>query len=116
MDIQSFLESGLLESYALGQCTATERTLVEDMLAQHAEARSELSAIESALEQYANAQAIAPPSERTIKLDGERVQRKVDVRLYAYDGSIQIAAARLYQGQTTNFRTPGGGFAPVFFV
>ncbi|MDX2273956.1 MAG: hypothetical protein NW206_00775 [Hyphomonadaceae bacterium] len=62
------------------------------------------------------AQAIAPPSERTIKLDGERVQRKVDVRLYTYDGAIVIAAARLYQGQTTNFRTPGGGFAPVFFI
>lgn len=62
------------------------------------------------------AQAIAPPSERTIKLDGERVQRKLDVRLYTYDGDILIAAARLYQGQTTNFRTPGGGFAPVFFV
>lgn len=62
------------------------------------------------------AQAIAPPSERTIKLDGERVQRKVDVRLYTYDGDILLAAARLYQGQTTNFRTPGGGFAPVFFI
>lgn len=62
------------------------------------------------------AQTIAPPSERTIKLDGERVQRKVDVRLYTYDGAIVISAARLYQGQTTNFRTPGGGFAPVFFV
>ncbi|MGD9967551.1 MAG: hypothetical protein AB7T59_13600 [Hyphomonadaceae bacterium] len=62
------------------------------------------------------AQRVAPPSERTIKLDGERVQRKVDVRLYTYDGEILIAAARLYQGQTTNFRTPGGGFAPVFFV
>jgi hypothetical protein len=23
-------------------------------------------------------------------------------------------AARLYEGQTTNFRTPGGGFAPIF--
>jgi hypothetical protein len=62
------------------------------------------------------AQAIAPPSERTIELDGVRVQRKADVRLYTYDGAILIAAARLYQGQTTNFRTPGGGFAPVFFI
>ncbi|WP_395646147.1 hypothetical protein [Terricaulis sp.] len=62
------------------------------------------------------AQLIALPSERTIKLDGERVQRKVDVRLYTYDGKILISAARLYQGQTTNFRTPGGGFAPVFFI
>jgi hypothetical protein len=62
------------------------------------------------------AQRVAPPGERTIKVDGERVQRKADVRLYTYDGDILIAAARLYQGQTTNFRTPGGGFAPVFFI
>ncbi|MGH6952338.1 MAG: hypothetical protein ACREH4_15855, partial [Vitreimonas sp.] len=62
------------------------------------------------------AQLNAQPSERTIELDGERVQRKLDVRLYTYDGAILLAAARLYRGQTTNFRTPGGGFAPVFFV
>ncbi len=39
---------------------------------------------------------------------------KFDVRNYVYDGDIQWQAARLYQGQTTNFRTPGGGFAPVY--
>jgi hypothetical protein len=38
---------------------------------------------------------------------------KYDLRVYAYAGEIQLLAARLYQGQTTNFRTPGGGFAPV---
>jgi hypothetical protein len=62
------------------------------------------------------AQDFAAPGERTIEVDGERVQRKVDVRLYTYAGEPLIAAARLYQGQTTNFRTPGGGFAPVFFI
>jgi hypothetical protein len=25
-------------------------------------------------------------------------------------------AARLYQGQTTNFRSAGGGFAPVYIT
>ena len=39
---------------------------------------------------------------------------KADFRCYVYAGRIQCVAARLYQGQTTNFRTPGGGFAPVF--
>ena len=39
---------------------------------------------------------------------------KFDLRAYAYDGAVQWVAARLYQGQTTNFRTPGGGFAPVY--
>jgi hypothetical protein len=62
------------------------------------------------------AQEFAPPGQRTIRLDGDRVDRKVDVRLFTYGGEVLLAAARLYQGQTTNFRTPGGGFAPVFFV
>ena len=39
---------------------------------------------------------------------------KFDLRAYAYAGQVQWLAARLYQGQTTNFRTPGGGFAPVY--
>jgi len=48
-------------------------------------------------------------------VDGERQSRKVDIRNYTYEGEVQLIAARLYQGQTTNFRTPGGGFAPVSF-
>jgi hypothetical protein len=60
------------------------------------------------------AQELAPPGERMIRLDGASEARKADVRLYVYDGRPLLAAARLYQGQTTNFRTPGGGFAPVF--
>jgi hypothetical protein len=59
------------------------------------------------------AQAIIPPSERRLA-DPPSVALKADVRCYAYAGQLQSVAARLYQGQTTNFRTPGGGFAPVF--
>ena len=62
------------------------------------------------------AQEFAAPSERIIKLDGLPQTRKTDVRLYVYDGQVLLIAARLYQGQTTNFRTPGGGFAPVFVL
>ncbi|MFZ2541610.1 MAG: hypothetical protein WAW75_07520 [Gallionella sp.] len=63
------------------------------------------------------AQKLAPPGERSICLnDGEVVSLKCDVRCYVYDGQIQLVAARLYQGQTTNFRTPGGGFALVRVV
>jgi hypothetical protein len=48
-------------------------------------------------------------------LEGEGVATmKGDIRCYVYAGRIQLVAARLYQGQTTNFRTLGGGFAPVF--
>jgi hypothetical protein len=62
------------------------------------------------------AQEYAAPSERMVKLDGSPEVRKTDVRLYVYDGQVLLTAARLYHGQTTNFRTPGGGFAPVFVI
>jgi hypothetical protein len=62
------------------------------------------------------AQAFVPPGERMVEIDTTREPLKSDVRLYTYDGTVLLAAARLYQGQTTNFRTPGGGFAPVFFL
>jgi hypothetical protein len=44
---------------------------------------------------------------------GGVTELKVDVRNYAYGGEVKMVAARLYEGQTTNFRTAGGGFAPV---
>lgn len=62
------------------------------------------------------AQAYAPPSERMVSIDGGPAARKMDVRLFTYDGEILLVAARLYQGQTTNFRTPGGGFSPVLLT
>jgi hypothetical protein len=62
------------------------------------------------------AQAYAPPSGRVILQDGVPAEFKLDVRLYTYAGITLLAAARLYQGQTTNMRTPGGGFAPVFEI
>lgn len=62
------------------------------------------------------AQDFAPPSERMIRIDGVEHACKTDVRLYVYDGQLLLAAARLYQGQVTNFRTPGGGFAPVLVI
>ena len=40
---------------------------------------------------------------------------KYDLRFYAYQGELQLVLARLYQGQTTNLRTPGGGFACTIF-
>jgi hypothetical protein len=62
------------------------------------------------------AQNLVRPSERLIMVDGEPQQRKVDVRLYTYQGTTLLGAARVYQGQTTNFQTPGGGFAPLFLA
>jgi hypothetical protein len=59
------------------------------------------------------AQALVPPSERIVDVAGEPTRLKLDIRAYAYAGHIQLLAARTYAGQTTNFRTAGGGFSPV---
>jgi len=61
------------------------------------------------------AQEWAPPPEHPVTVEGQTVAMRYDVRNYTYQGTVLLLAARLYQGQTTNFRTPGGGFAPVFF-
>ena len=62
------------------------------------------------------AQNLVTPSERLVRFADEHQRLKLDLRCYVYDGTVQLRAARLYQGQTTNFRTPGGGFAPVAVV
>ncbi|MDX2205423.1 MAG: hypothetical protein NW223_21925 [Hyphomicrobiaceae bacterium] len=59
------------------------------------------------------AQELVPPSSRAVAIDGRIESLKADLRNYTYDGKVLLRAARLYQGQTTNFRSPGGGFAPV---
>ena len=60
------------------------------------------------------AQELVPPSERLLVTGGARHSFKVDLLCYVYRGEIQLLGARIYQGQTTNFRTTGGGLATVF--
>lgn len=57
-------------------------------------------------------QRIAPS---VYKVD-EQNQFKTDFRLFVYQGKILGITARLYQGQVTNLRTEGGGFARVCLV
>jgi hypothetical protein len=59
------------------------------------------------------AQEVAPTSTRRVVAEGRETDLRVDVRNYCSKGATWLRAARLYRGQTTNFRTPGGGFAPV---
>ncbi len=59
------------------------------------------------------AQELVRPGERSVQADGQVAELKFDIRAYTYDGVIQTLAARTYEGQTTNFRTAAGGFAPV---
>ncbi|MCY0094476.1 hypothetical protein [Hoeflea ulvae] len=62
------------------------------------------------------AQQYVAPSYRGLVVDGVKLRLKFDIRLYAYAGQPLFPVARIYAGQTTNFRTPGGGLAPVVLV
>lgn len=62
------------------------------------------------------AQSIVLPGERISGTPESPAQLKFDLRNYTYDAKVQWTTARTYQGQTTNFRTPGGGFAPVYSI
>lgn len=60
------------------------------------------------------AQRVVAPGGRVSGTASSPETLKFDLRSYVYKAQVQWTAARLYQGQTTNFRTPGGGFAPVY--
>lgn len=62
------------------------------------------------------AQALVTPGLRSVPDPQVQTALKFDVRAYAYAGKVQLLSARMYSGQTTNFRTQGGGFAPVVVV
>jgi len=57
-------------------------------------------------------QVVAPSVEK----DADGLEFKVDMRLFVYRERLLGVGARLYQGQVTNLRTEGGGFAPVRLV
>jgi hypothetical protein len=45
-------------------------------------------------------------------IDGPR-KMKFDVRAYVYRDEVLLLGARVYQGQVTNLRSPGGGFSGI---
>lgn len=61
------------------------------------------------------AQENCPAGKRKFKYEGQEVEMKFDLRFFTFNGEIQNYAARIYQGQATNMRTPLGGIAPILW-
>lgn len=61
MDIQAYIQSGVLEAYALGTLPAAEAAEVEALVAAHPALRAELDALQESLRAYAEANAKTPP-------------------------------------------------------
>ena len=70
MDIQEYIESGILEEYALGVLSEVERADVERIAREHPVVDQELKEIVGGLDAYAEAHAVTPPAamrERVLK-------------------------------------------------
>ncbi|RSK50293.1 anti-sigma factor [Hymenobacter rigui] len=61
MNIQEYIESGILEEYALGVLSEAERAEVERVVREHPEVSRELQQILNGLDAYAEAHAVTPP-------------------------------------------------------
>ena len=61
-NIQEYIESGILEQYALGELSPAEQAAVEAQALSHPEVQAELEQVQAALGFYAEAHAIAPPA------------------------------------------------------
>jgi hypothetical protein len=63
-------------------------------------------------EHYLAQRRIEPGAVQIAAAEGLQTM-KFDVRAYAYRDQLLFLGARVYQGQVTNFRSPGGGFSAV---
>lgn len=59
-DIKTYIESGILELYVLGDVTPDEKLQVEEMAARHPAIKAELADIERSMELFAGENAIEP--------------------------------------------------------
>jgi hypothetical protein len=55
---------------------------------------------------------VAPGTLEVETSEGPRAM-KFDVRAYAYRDEVFLLGARIYEGQVTNLRSPGGGFSAI---
>jgi anti-sigma-K factor RskA len=62
VNIQEYIESGILEEYALGVLDEAQRAEVERLAAEYPEVRQELNLVQQGLETYAQAHTQEPPA------------------------------------------------------
>ena len=61
MDIQNFLESGIVEKYVLGLATPEEMDHVERMTKEYPEVNAHICKMQNCMEEYAEMHAVRPP-------------------------------------------------------
>lgn len=105
MNVKEYIESGMLEAYVLGALTDSERAQVQADIARYPELAAEVLAIEAAMQQFAEANAVEPPTHLQDKI-WNALQSETNTATANADG---ITA----QPQTIPF-TPAPAIAPMW--
>lgn len=118
MNIQEYISSGILETYALGEGSQEERALVEKIVAEHPAVKAELEHVEATLETLAMKAALAPRKalKQKIMLRAEAVEQGTKVvplgevalpsiLFYKYSAAASIAIALLASYLAYDYRT-----------
>lgn len=100
MDSKAFIETGVLESYALGMCSEAEAREVLAMCERFPEVKAELEAIEASVLQYAQAHARQPKADTREKLFAEieadvAASQSVKPTIPLFSSRIAVAASLL---------------------
>jgi anti-sigma-K factor RskA len=98
MDSKAYIESGILESYALGMCSDEEAREVESVCSQDATIKAELNSIQAAINGYAAAHSKAPKPETREKVlaEIETLQLKEELvkpTISLYNSRMAVAAS-----------------------
>lgn len=87
MNLEEYISSGILEAYALGELSATERSAVEKNLAQYPELRKELTLIEDVQKELLMKSAIKPRASIKAELLNKIEFKKPEAKIVSMQSS-----------------------------
>ena len=102
-DVQSYLESGILELYVLGDVTPQEKLQVEEMMAAHPVVKIEVDEIERTMEKYAMANSVEPSANLQSKVLSSTVINLADDRTFKTKEPVADNVVHMTPPINTNF-------------
>jgi anti-sigma-K factor RskA len=89
-DVKTFIESGILELYVLGDVSPAEKQQVEAMIQEHPVVKAELEEMEKALESYALVNAVQPSEKQRNKILNSLVTNLADDATFTKKGEAKV--------------------------
>lgn len=94
MNIQEYIESGILDSYVLGATSDQERREVACMSAIYPEIQQEIDRLNETIEEYALAHSVEPPADLKAQIMGQLTFGEAPVKpLFGGNGSSSLSSA-----------------------